>query len=401
MEVGCLTVCEVIVDQLLCPAYWEQLGFSRPPSVHSLQNDDSVATLQQMYVRHDAETQKPGSGGAEDVDDASSAFIVSSGVVNACDKYQCTPLLLACQRARVDLVRCLLRHPGCNRDAADGDGNTPLAVIGQRLVSCPLRAKQDITAALEARYYVPLWRAEDNTLSPHVGTILDGNQTPPLVGQPSACDAESPARDNAAASPLDGRADQQRSPLSPTFRVAAVAGPMPRGKAADFRREWQTSHFSKTSPLKRVLHAKVTDAEKGSERVGRLLAARFHVPWHEMWQLADGPCDLDANDDAVFARLERCLRDAPFLGGRCPAKVDRQIFQALNEAGIADPTVLRASYPHCSQWLDRMQGQCRDADPVPAARGNDDTREDRTRMNLNDRFMELSLHAHDDDTESR
>ncbi|KAM9331374.1 ankyrin repeat and LEM domain-containing protein 2 [Gastrophryne carolinensis] len=190
-----------------------------------------------------------------------------------------TPLHFACKFGSAEVVSVLCSHPDIIKNRRNKYNQTPEEVICERSKNKSPELKSKIREYLQGHVYVPLLRAEDNSLFPVIGTPWSPEQ-PDLHSQPRFCG----------------------SPKDPLLAVRAFAGPMSPSKACDFRRTW------KTPPRERagfVHNVRKTDPERGEERVGRELAHELDVPWVEYWEFLG--CFLDLSSQEGLGKLEEYL----------------------------------------------------------------------------------------------
>lgn len=102
------------------------------------------------------------------------------------------------------------------------------------------------------------------------------------------------------------------------MKLQALAGPMSPKEADIFYhkmktppvRQFQSNRLSdkKMTPIKMVLDCRLSDMDKGVERVGRNLARDLKVPWCEYWSFLDEFCDLASPEG--LQKLEEYFREA-------------------------------------------------------------------------------------------
>eukprot|EP00794_Sanderia_malayensis_P003429 gene3429-3922_t len=187
-----------------------------------------------------------------------------------------TPLHIACKFGLTEIVGFLVSIPIVEKEKVNKSGEKPADVICNRLSAGHDTGKKRmiITKYLESSMYVPLLRAEDNSMDPVVGKPVN-------VGQRS--------RNQTVDSPV--------SPLNPKLLVRAYAGPMSPQHADEFFREWR-------SPKRKDF---LNDFEKGKERFGRHLAISHKVPWAEYWSFLN--CFVDLRSDSGLRHLEQYFID--------------------------------------------------------------------------------------------
>lgn len=172
----------------------------------------------------------------------------------------------------------------------------------------------------------------------------------------------------------------QQNPQIPTT-VTARAGPFPSQQAAlEFQKKWQSVGKE----------LKLTDFDKGYEKVGRLLAHEPRIPWAETWHfLGDhlGPVDLTQEDG--LAVLDAFLKERKMknwrqsevsrLGRRVPGQptVRTLNFDILDEVDTVTNTVTQPEDIFYDTFTDMPSSQY---DPA-----------DDTLGSLTDRFATFSI----------
>ncbi|XP_063979579.1 ankyrin repeat and LEM domain-containing protein 2 [Diachasmimorpha longicaudata] len=204
-----------------------------------------------------------------------------------------TPLHFASKYGNIEVVKVLLSYPECLKTMKNKWGQTPIQVVCSRKGQDDEKLARDIRMLFEHQYYVPVWRAEDNSLQPTIGMPFSPSNPPRL----------------------------QVDPLSPRLEVKAVAGPMPKSQAMEFRRKWKTpprmprtptkindhnDSFTLLSPRSRDPGVRLQDTEKGLETVGRELAHKFQVNWSEWWPFMNEAVDLSCIEG--LSKLEEYFR---------------------------------------------------------------------------------------------
>ncbi|XP_064482095.1 ankyrin repeat and LEM domain-containing protein 2-like [Ornithodoros turicata] len=210
------------------------------------------------------------------------AFLVDL-YLNMPDKGRCeTPLHFACKFGCAKSVEILLNHPQCDRTRVNKFGQTAREMICER--SPDGSAKEQIDSYFEDRFFVPVIRSDDNSVPPSVGTPFSPEANPAFLSHP------------------------QNSPRDPSLVVAATVGPMSPSEARRVYKTWKT-------PPRRRLDAtslspsdliRLSDPEKGLERVGRNIAKELNLPWNEFWPFLGTWCDLSTPEGQ--SKLESHLR---------------------------------------------------------------------------------------------
>lgn len=194
-----------------------------------------------------------------------------------------TPLHFASKFGALLVVSTLVSYSECDRETKNKFGQRPIDIVCARCPNACEELKSEITSLLQNDYYVPVLRAEDNTLQPIIGTPFSPKDPPILNGDP----------------------------LSPRLEIHAFAGPMSQSEATEFHRLWRTpqrvkgNSSSAFEPKSCPSTFRLQDTQKGLERVGRDLAAVHSVPWKEYWPFLNTFTDLSSNEG--LALLEEYL----------------------------------------------------------------------------------------------
>ncbi|XP_015126276.1 ankyrin repeat and LEM domain-containing protein 2 isoform X2 [Diachasma alloeum] len=204
-----------------------------------------------------------------------------------------TPLHFAAKYGKIEVVKVLLSYPQCLKTVKNKCGQTPIQVVCSRKGQDDESLAREIRMLFEDQYYVPVWRAEDNSLQPTIGMPFSPSSPPRL----------------------------KIDPLSPKVEVKAMAGPMPKSQAIEFRRKWKTpprmsrtptktndhnDSFTFLSPRSRDPGVRLQNTEKGLETVGRELAHEYQVNWSEWWPFMNDAADLSCIEG--LSKLERYFR---------------------------------------------------------------------------------------------
>lgn len=209
--------------------------------------------------------------------------------LNMPDKGLCeTPLHFAAKYGCVEIVRMLVTHPACDRHLKNKYDQTAKDIICSRCSSPNKDQKMQIERLFEDQYFVPVLASEDNASQPYVGEPFS-----PI------------GRNRFLSLPADGSC-----PLQPSYIVRAYAGPMSCIRAKEMHQRWKKP-FEKcstpTSGCKRLLNIRLSDSDKGLERIGRELAKELNVPWAEKWPFVEIYCDLSKHEG--LSKLETHLRN--------------------------------------------------------------------------------------------
>ncbi|KAK6749375.1 hypothetical protein RB195_001780 [Necator americanus] len=181
--------------------------------------------------------------------------------VNTPDKGNCeTPLHLAAKFGHVDVVKALVNQPLTDRRALNKEGQTALDIACARYTGNDKRERKAEMELLLGGYFVALYRSVDNSILPKIASYECFPKT-------------SISNDDKDIS----------SPLLPDFKLAAYAGPFGSDKkAAEFHNAWTGSEKN----------VRLTDVDKGYERVGRELSTKHKVNWAESWCFMDRLVDI-------------------------------------------------------------------------------------------------------------
>uniref|UniRef100_T1J3Y4 RING-type E3 ubiquitin transferase n=1 Tax=Strigamia maritima TaxID=126957 RepID=T1J3Y4_STRMM len=187
--------------------------------------------------------------------------------LNTPDKGLCeTPLHFASKFGCIEIVNLLVCHPLCDFNLKNKFGQTAIEIICTRCPNETSELKSAIEDCFHNRFYVPVLRSVDNSILPSIGEPWSPNLKKPL--QRNLCS------DN---------------PIELPLTVKAYAGPMSPTQAFEFHKLISTprkSRFNRSSDIR------LSDIEKGLERVGRELASSMNVSFFEFWPFLKSYCDL-------------------------------------------------------------------------------------------------------------
>ncbi|XP_030837162.1 ankyrin repeat and LEM domain-containing protein 2 [Strongylocentrotus purpuratus] len=185
-----------------------------------------------------------------------------------------TPLHFASKFGFTECVRILLDHPKCKKTMTNKYGETASEIICNRYKNNDKeKVNSAIAELLDDHFYIPVWRADDNSL-------------PAVIGEPWSPDVP-----NGQSALLSEQA--KGSPIDSNILLRALAGPMSPSEAVDFQKDWKTPpSFSK----RQAAAIRRGDSEKGLERLGRELAHNKNVPWMEYWSFLDDFADFSTTE---------------------------------------------------------------------------------------------------------
>ncbi|KAG5889275.1 hypothetical protein JTB14_007037 [Gonioctena quinquepunctata] len=199
-----------------------------------------------------------------------------------------TPLHFASKHGGAEVVEILVSYPQCEKTLRNKFNKLAEQIICERAEGVHTAAdKRKIELLLKDSYYVPVLRAEDNSM-------------PPLIGEPF-----SPASPPVLNS----------NPLTPRLEIHAYAGPMDKKGAQEFRRVWKTpprtlnfnSPNKKTKEPISLMSLRFKDPRKGLERIGKRLANEYDVNWKEYWPFLGSFVDIASEEG--LDQLENYLSD--------------------------------------------------------------------------------------------
>ncbi|CAH1985203.1 unnamed protein product [Acanthoscelides obtectus] len=188
-----------------------------------------------------------------------------------------TPLHFAAKHGAAEVVELLVSYPQCDKSTRNKFHKSAAEIICERADGNNIQAvKNKIQLLLQDSYYVPVLRAEDNSLPPTVGEPFSPT-TPPVLN---------------------------KDPLSPRLEIHAYAGPMDKKEAQEFRRVWKTPPrtLNFNSPSRKpnenvsVTSLRYKDPDKGLERIGKRLAKDYDVSWKEYWSFLGSFVDITSDE---------------------------------------------------------------------------------------------------------
>ncbi|KAL3265406.1 hypothetical protein HHI36_009611 [Cryptolaemus montrouzieri] len=188
-----------------------------------------------------------------------------------------TPLHFAVKYGAAEVVEVLVSYPQCDKTVKNKYGKIPSEIICDRYDISDAKLYKRIKQLLEETYYVPVLRAEDNSVPPKIGEPFSPVNPPVFNTHPS----------------------------SPRLEIQAYAGPMDKEGAEHFRKVWKTPPRSLkfSTPTKKidsslgsVASMKYKDPLKGLELVGKSLASQYDISWKEYWPFLDSFVDIASEE---------------------------------------------------------------------------------------------------------
>ena len=234
-----------------------------------------------------------------------------------------TPLHQAAKWGHWQVVEFLVLYSSCDTRRKNGEEKTPAEVACSRMGHPDADVKKKILDLLADRVYIPVYRAEDQSIPGFIGAPIspncneDSSSSPlksnnlrlpmpafnPLWSPLSPRTKSSPFRNNTYGdSPLimvknlDFNSFEKGDPLTSPISIKALMGPLSPNDAEKVKNEWK-----KNSPMR------LADPEKGLEKQGRQLAQKFNTKLVEYWPFLDAYCDIKTQDGLQM--LENHLQD--------------------------------------------------------------------------------------------
>uniref|UniRef100_A0A336LF04 CSON009770 protein n=1 Tax=Culicoides sonorensis TaxID=179676 RepID=A0A336LF04_CULSO len=140
------------------------------------------------------------------------SMILLESYLNMPDKPRSeTPLHFAAKLGLKDIIELLISYPICKMKP-NSEGLLPKDIICQRVTATP-ELHKEIENLLQEHFYVPIWRASDNTVPPVIGEPFSTTEPPKLEG------------------------DKKHGPQ---MEIKAYAGPMDKEQAQVFKKRLKT-----------------------------------------------------------------------------------------------------------------------------------------------------------------
>ncbi|CAI4232016.1 unnamed protein product [Auanema sp. JU1783] len=201
---------------------------------------------------------------------------ILNAYLNTPDKGSCdTPLHMAAKFGHPEVIKVLLSQPLLDKTLRNKEDKLASDVICDRYNGEDKTTKKQEIALLLNGWFVALYRNSLDATNTRVDSI---DHFPKLTI-------------------IVNNATISSSPDKAKYQLAACAGPFLSQPEADmFYKEWTTSK-------KEIKEIKLTDSEKGYERVGRQLAKEKGIIWNESWFFIDNRL-LNLEDDSSLDVLE-------------------------------------------------------------------------------------------------
>ncbi|PAV56014.1 hypothetical protein WR25_14369 [Diploscapter pachys] len=207
-----------------------------------------------------------------------------------------TPLHFAVMWGKINVVRVLVEQKALDKNVKNKDGLIAAECVCARYnESDKAQLKKDIELLLKG-CYVSLYKEADHKSTPKciISKHLPQDQLPSVSSF-------------SIQSFLVSFEKCDKSPLGQfSFVLSAYAGPFPSDKQAEeFVRRWNAEGKA----------IKLSDIEKGFEKVGRQIAASEKVVWKELWPFLSKKQLLNLQSDDDLVLLDNYLRNRRFRNG--------------------------------------------------------------------------------------
>ncbi|KAI9557040.1 hypothetical protein GHT06_016837 [Daphnia sinensis] len=227
-------------------------------------------------------------------------FYLLDTYLNTPDKFlNETPLHFASKFGLLDILELFLSFPECDRERKNTRGETPVDIICSSCKNPSPELEAQMRSLLSQRYFVPVLRPIDLSSPARIGKPWSPDVTPK---SPESLVPNSPL-------------SHQKYPVDSQMMLQALAGPMSPTEAELFYRQMKTPPVpkfyqnrlsdKKMTPIK-MMDSRLSDIDKGLERVGRNIAQDLNVPWVEYWKFLDEFCDLCSSEG--LRKLENYFR---------------------------------------------------------------------------------------------
>ncbi|GAB6031281.1 ankyrin repeat and LEM domain containing 2 [Chamberlinius hualienensis] len=194
-----------------------------------------------------------------------------------------TPLHIAAKFGATEIVAILMAHPLCDKNPVNKYNETPTDVALSRCTASH-ELKKSMLEAFEDKYYVAILADSDKASPPFISNPLSPSVSKKSLEEIISIKHQSPRRG------------------SPEIR--ACAGPMSQSRAKTFHDYLKSSNNALSPNNLRTI--KLTDMEKGLERIGRCKAKEMNIDWAEKWEFLNCFCDI--RSPAGLKKLEDYLK---------------------------------------------------------------------------------------------
>ncbi|XP_071540750.1 ankyrin repeat and LEM domain-containing protein 2 homolog [Panulirus ornatus] len=247
-----------------------------------------------------------------------------------------TPLHFASKHGSAECVRVLTSYPACDKSRNNKFDQLPVDIVCTRLNGSSSKLEHEICDLLGEQCYVPVLRDDDHCLLPQVGSPWSSKRDSLI--SPITQD-QLLLNSHGSISPVD--------PISPSLKVRGYAGPMSPTQAEVFHRLWRNTVAP--SPAKgRKASLRLTDQEKGLERLGRELAANKGFGWNEYWNFL--------GDFTNFTTDEGLLKLEDYLRKKYKQLMMDQ--DALDASDLANRLDEEKASEYIKETDHRVQGDC-------------------------------------------